>query len=167
MGPKQKQEVTIQFTPEEAKVVIATVVVKFSGAEEGTKVLKMSAIGKYPFLTINQEKFDFEQLLVGKVTSKDVVLKNNSLVPAHFIVEKVNDDGKDVAFSIDNYNGVVPPNASYKITVKYVPSVVGLTSCTQYRVKTVGGNDLSFSCIGHADGFNVNLSVKSIHFGEV
>lgn len=90
----------------------------------------MSAIGKYAFLTINHEKFDFESLLVGKTISKDVVLKNNSLVPAEFNVEKVNDDGKDLAFSIDNYHGIVPPNASFKITVKYVPSVVGLTSCT-------------------------------------
>lgn len=84
-----------------------------------------------------------------------------------FSVEKVNDDGKDPAFTIDNYNGVVPPNASFKITVKYIPSVVGLSSCTQYKVKTVGGNDLTFSCIGHAEGFNVILSTRSIHFGEV
>lgn len=63
----------------------------------------MSAIGKYPFLTINQERFDFETLLVGKIASKEVMLKNQSLVPAKFTVEKVSDDGKDVAFSIDHY----------------------------------------------------------------
>ena len=57
----------MSFTPDEAKVVIATVVIKFSGAEECSEALKMSAIGKYPFLTINHEKFDFETLLVGKV----------------------------------------------------------------------------------------------------
>jgi hypothetical protein len=49
-------------------VIIATAVIKFSGIEEGSKVLKMSAIGKYPFLAINHERFDFETLLVGKVT---------------------------------------------------------------------------------------------------
>ena len=68
LGPKQKLELTLTFTPEEAKVLIATVVFKFSGAEEGSKVLKLSAIGKYPFLLINHEKFDFETLLVGNVT---------------------------------------------------------------------------------------------------
>ena len=130
IGPKQKTEIAFTFTPEEAKVLIATIIFKFSGAEEGTRVLKLSAIGKYPFLTINHEKFDFETLLVGKVTQKDVILKNNSLVPATFSVEKVSDDGKDPAFSIDNYNGTVPPGASFKITVKYVPSTVGLSSCT-------------------------------------
>jgi hypothetical protein len=67
---------------------------------------------------------------VGKVSQKDVILKNNSLVPAEFSVEKVNDDGKDPSFSIDSYSGIIPPNASFKITVKYVPSTVGLASCT-------------------------------------
>jgi hypothetical protein len=46
------------------------------------------------------------------------------------MVEKINDDGKDVSFSIDNYSGVIPPNTSFKITVKYVPSIVGVTSCS-------------------------------------
>jgi hypothetical protein len=130
LGPRQKQEITFTFTPEEAKVIVATILFKFSGAEDGIKVLKLSAIGKYPFLTINHEKFDFETLLVGKVSEKDVILKNNSLVPAEFNVEKVNDDGKDPSFSIDNYSGIVPPNASFKITVKFVPSTVGMSSCT-------------------------------------
>jgi hypothetical protein len=57
-------------------VVIATVVFKFSEGEEGSKVLKISAIGKYPFLTINQEKLDFETFLVGKVAEKEIILKN-------------------------------------------------------------------------------------------
>ena len=167
MDPRQKQEITFTFTPEEANVMVTTIIFKFSGAEDGIKVLKLSAIGKYPFLTINHDKFDFETLLVGKVLEKDVILKNNSLVPAEFNVEKVNDDGKDPSFSIDNYSGIVPPNASFKITVKFVPSTVGMSSCTQYSVKVVGGNQLSFSCIGHAEGYNVSLSAKSMHFGEV
>lgn len=140
---------------------------KISGAEEGTKVLKMSAIGKYSFLTINQERFDFETLLVGKVAQKEVMLKNQSLVPAQFTVEKTNDDGKDSSFSIDYYQGTIPPNASFKITVKYIPSTVGVTSCASYIIKTVGGNEVVFSCLGYAAGFNVGLSNKSVHFGEV
>ena len=62
--------------PEEAKVVIASVVFKFSEGEEKSKVLKLSAIGKYPFLTINAERIDFETLLIGKVTEKEILVKN-------------------------------------------------------------------------------------------
>ena len=76
LTPKQKQEIQISFAPEEAKVVIATAVIKIVEGEESHRVIKMSAIGKYPFLTISQEKIDFEAFLVGKIASKDVVLRN-------------------------------------------------------------------------------------------
>jgi len=39
------------------------------GASELTKVLKVSAIGKYPFMTLDQTSYDFENLLVGKTSS--------------------------------------------------------------------------------------------------
>ena len=69
---------TIVYAPQEAKVVVSTVIFKFSEGEEGSRVLKLSAIGKYPFLTINHEKLDFESLIVGKVVEKEILLKNQS-----------------------------------------------------------------------------------------
>jgi hypothetical protein len=70
LGPKQKKEVTVSFRTEEAKVIIATLVIKVhEGASELTKVVKLSAIGKYPFMTLDQQSFDFENLLVGKTSS--------------------------------------------------------------------------------------------------
>ena len=102
-------------------MVVATAVFKLFEGEEATKVLKISAIGKYPFLTINQEHIDFETLLVGKQSTKDIILKNESLVPVEFTIEKIKDDGKDIAFSIDNYHGIIPPHTIFKLTVKYVP----------------------------------------------
>ena len=73
---------TIVFAPQEAKVIVSTVIFKFSEGEESSRVLKLSAIGKYPFLTINSEKLDFETLLVGKVADRKIILKNQSQVPA-------------------------------------------------------------------------------------
>lgn len=58
---------------------------------------------------------------MGKIDNKKLLLKNNSTVPAKFIIEKVNDDGKDVAFSLEEYDGEIPPGASFEITVKYIP----------------------------------------------
>ena len=34
-----------------------------------SRVLKLSAIGKYPFITLDQNSFDFENLLVGKTAT--------------------------------------------------------------------------------------------------
>lgn len=61
----------ISFRSSEAKVIIASIVIKVTeGANELTKVLKMSALGKYPFITLDQTSFDFENLLVGKTASQ-------------------------------------------------------------------------------------------------
>ena len=44
----------MSFRTDEAKVIIATLVVKvFEGTNELTKVVKLSAIGKYPFMTLD------------------------------------------------------------------------------------------------------------------
>ena len=70
LAAKSKKEVKISFRSSEAKVIIASVVIKVTeGANELTKVLKMSALGKYPFITLDQTSFDFENLLVGKTAS--------------------------------------------------------------------------------------------------
>ena len=70
LGPKQKKEVTVSFRTDEAKVIIATIVIKVQeGGSELARTLKMSAIGKYPFITLDQHSFDFETLLVGKTAS--------------------------------------------------------------------------------------------------
>ena len=65
-----KQEVTVTFAPTEAKVTITSAVFTFQeGSRSAKKVLKMSGIGKYPFVEINTDKIDFESLTVGQTTS--------------------------------------------------------------------------------------------------
>ena len=103
LAPKQKKEITISFKTVEAKVIIASIVVKIiADGNEMSKVLKLSAIGKYPFVTLDSQAFDFENLLVGKTASQVFNLQNSSLVPTRYTIEKVNDDGKDNAIQVDH-----------------------------------------------------------------
>ena len=96
LGPKQKKEIKISFKTDSAKVVIATIVIKLAeGGKESTYILKVSAIGKYPFITINSTNLDFENLLVGKTASKEINVQNSSSVPTRYEITKVSDDGKD------------------------------------------------------------------------
>lgn len=56
-----KKEISIVFAPKEAKVVVCTAVFKFQEGEKTTqKVLKISGIGKFPFVNLSTEKLDFE-----------------------------------------------------------------------------------------------------------
>ena len=76
LKPGGKQEVKVNFSPVEAKVVISTVVVNLGeGDFSAQKVLKMSGIGKFPFVSINHEKLDFESLTVGQEAFKTVELE--------------------------------------------------------------------------------------------
>lgn len=89
------------------------------------RVLKMSGIGKFPFVSINHERLDFEQLTVGKELSKSVTLRNYSLVKAEYTLDPVNDDGKDTSIKLSNTQGVIAPGSSALIVVTFCPSIVG------------------------------------------
>ena len=86
---------------------------------------------------------------------------------AIFDIEEINDDGKDKSFSLSVNNGFIMPGSSQIITVTYRPCIVGQFTSTQFSIKVQGGNELKLSVIGQANGIDVMLSNKSVHFGEV
>ena len=82
-------------------------------------------------------------------------------------MEKVTDDGKDTAIQVDHSKGSINPGEIIKVTVNYTPQIAGVTSQTLFKVSAFGGNQIQFSCKGVADGYNVELSSKTVQFGEV
>ena len=127
----------------------------------------MSAMSKYPFIVINNEKVNFESLLVGKVAQNSVTVKNSSLVATNIRIEKISDDDKDHSFSLSLHEAHLAPQGEAKITISYTPTVAGNISCQYYRIVSDGGNELSLSVRGEAEGYAVDLSANSVHFGEV
>lgn len=163
-----KQEITISFAPTEAKVTITSAVFTFQeGNRSAKKVLKMSGIGKYPFVEISTDKIDFESLTVGQTTSQHVTLRNYSQVKAQYSIELINDDGKDKSIVLNKYKGLIEPAGSDTITATFLPTIVGQCTNTQFKIDVVGGNELKLTCKGEANGIDVMLSNKSIQFGEV
>jgi hypothetical protein len=129
--------------------------------------LKISGIGKYPFVNATEDKLKFDSLTVGQTGEKKVELRNYSQVRAVFTFEKINDDGTDLSFSLSETTGIIEPGSSRKITVRFKPTQSGAYSCTQYNINILGGNTLKLIVSGEALGMDVCLSTKSIHFGEV
>ena len=147
---------------------MATIIVKIAeGATEVTRILKVSAIGKYPFITLDAEDIDFDSLLVGKTVSRELKLQNSSLVPTQFQIEKVSDDGKDPSIKVDIKQGTLSPGQILTICLSYTPEIPGVNSQVQFLVSAFGGNEIKFSAKGLAEGYDVELSTQSIHFGEV
>ena len=61
--------------------MIALLVFKLTDVQTGQELnrsLKVSAIGKYPFITLDLPQIDFDTLLVGKTETKEVTITNSS-----------------------------------------------------------------------------------------
>ena len=164
--PKSKVPIQVSHFPNEATVLIATT--NLVVTNEPYRTIKLSAIGKYPYIGLSTNKLEFDKLLVGKKVSKELIIKNQSQVPTSFQIQKTDDDSfKDNSFSIDVTNGEIPPKASFLVKVTYSPSIVNLISCTHYNIICTGGNTIQFESKGEASGLDIKLSADSINFGEI
>ena len=84
-----KLDITIFYTPKEANVVVASVI--FQVQNEPDKILKLSAIGKYSYITLNKPSFKFNELLIGQSETKNLIIKNQSSVSTTFHIEEDNE----------------------------------------------------------------------------
>jgi len=164
IAPRQKTEVTVSFVSAEAEVLVAAIAVTLTaqGGEDISRVLKLSAMSKYPFIIVNTQFIGFESLLVGKVETRTVAVKNSSLVQTNINIEKVVDNHDDNSFSISMDKFSLAPQGEVKVAIKYTPQTAGNISCGYYKICSDGGNELNLSVRGEAEGFNVELSTNSV-----
>jgi hypothetical protein len=100
---------------------------------------------------------------VGRLGTKEVVLRNSSPIPAKF---KIATDGAS-AYSIQPTEGDIPAKSSFELKVSYLPSVYDMVNLTRFQINCEGGNELKLDCRGRAERFDVRFSTRSINFGEV
>jgi hypothetical protein len=88
-------------------------------------------------------------------------------VPTSFNIEKINDDGKDKSIHLSHTSADLIPGGYQKITVTYTPLIQEIITCANFKINCNAGNELNFCVKGEAEGFQVDLSSKTLHFGEV
>jgi len=76
---KNRHEIIVEYRPHEAEVPVATVILYLGNEEEkNMKILKVSGIAKYPFITIDHPKLEFGDLLVGTSKEQKYLIRNPS-----------------------------------------------------------------------------------------
>ena len=83
--PNSYSSFKIQFHTSKASVTVGTVILEVEG--EGQRVIKLSAVGKYPYISANVTDVDFGRVLVTRTASREVVLRNSGEVPATFTID--------------------------------------------------------------------------------
>jgi cilia- and flagella-associated protein 65 len=84
--PNSYSSFRIEFSTKQASVTVGTVVLEVEG--EPQRVLKLSAVGKYPYISASSADLDFGTVLVTKPQTRELILKNNSEVAADFSIAR-------------------------------------------------------------------------------
>lgn len=146
------------------------------------KLMKISAISKFTHLSSSESELNFGEILVGAAstarapTERELVLRNRSLVRASFQIVNVESD-HDPVFFFSPLSGVVEPESTLSVKVRYTPLSAGTFTCDHFHVITPGGNVVRLACKGRAVGPGVSVwkknnesnfvQTKSVNFQDV
>ena len=164
--PKSAKTVTFTYTPHDATVLVSSTIFRIEGDDE--RIIKLSAIGKFPFLKTLSSKLDFEEVIYGKKKVKNLIVNNASEVSTRFTIKKLEfDEYNDSSFSLDADHGVIPPKSSFLIKITYRPMIWDLYSCSHFEIQCQGGNKIEVQCFGRASSIDAKLSSRLVNFGSI
>lgn len=158
------QDITVTIFPTDASVYVSRAVCHVGeGAHalipEPLIAIKLSAIGKYAYIVLSELDVAFGEILSGTnphSIKKDVVLRNNSPVPAEFTVIRQDND-LDEVFSISPRSGTIPPLCEIPVYVTYRALATGCFSLDRYTFKTPGNCTTTLTCTGMSISPQVSL----------
>lgn len=165
-----KIEIKVTMNPQSAIVSVSNAqLIIGKDINRKSKIIKISSISKYPYLKIHKTILDFGNVVIGKTKELDIIINNPEKVPAAFYIEKKKFiDAKIIEqFYVSNLQGIVPPNSSYQLKVKYITSYPNFFSYETFDIITKGGNVNRFNCIAHSLSLNTNISERFVNFFSV
>ncbi|ESL12195.1 hypothetical protein TRSC58_00041 [Trypanosoma rangeli SC58] len=166
---------SLSFAPAEACALVAQAVCKMTDNNEVLATIKLSGVGKYPFIRLAEPRptcdgntllLDFGRLLTATSQCKEFSLENPAMVDAAFVLEAA-DNAVSCPFTITPSSGVIRRGTTQKFKVVFAPVVSGMTSVNAYRLATPTGNSVLVQLRGVTLAPVVRTSTSTIDFGDV
>ncbi len=122
---------------------------------------KISAICKYAYISLSESEVSFGEIFSGTplgsaLLKKEIMLRNNSVVPAEFELIREDND-RDEVFDIVPRNGVVDANSELPVSISYHPKAQGLLSVDRYTFRTPGNCAKTLTVQGFCKPLTVKL----------
>ena len=164
---KKKVDLKIKINPNYATVLIANARIILD--QKYTKIIRLSSIAKYPFISINKNQLDFGSVQIGHVKEQELIITNNESVPAKFTIERTSSQpgNQPCMFYISNLTGEIPPKSNYLLKILFKPIFCLNKSYETFLLSTRGGNKLNFSCRGSCHSLSTWIGTKSVNFKTV
>ena len=164
LAPGATHHFTAYFTASDASVYTASAVCALGSGS--SSIVKLTAIGKFPYLALDCPSTEHGDVLVGQTARASVRLLNQSVVPAHFTIEHAGPHN-DGVFTLAPMHGTVSPGAAAVLTLRYKPHFAGTFSSEAFDISTPGGNVVRLQQRGAAIGATVAASERCVDFGDV
>ncbi|KAL0051980.1 hypothetical protein WJX82_005745 [Trebouxia sp. C0006] len=163
----QSADFQCRFQPPEASVY--TVLAACHADTGYTATVKVSGVGKYPFLALERSQLQFGDVLVGEQVEQAVQLLNQGLVPADFCMKPLlaSNGVADDTIRVSPTRGTLAAGAAASLRVSYTPTTSGTFACEHFAVHTAGGRQVPFSVSGTAVAPSVQLSTGCVSFGSL
>ncbi|GET93368.1 hypothetical protein, conserved [Leishmania tarentolae] len=189
LGEGEIMHITLLFTPTEGCTMVAQAMCRLTGTDDVIATLKVSGIGKYPYICF-QEPCAEERTLVVQMeaqqnsgsnsSSKLIHLCNPSPVPVSVRIQRVDEsltcafrfavEGK-VAVEQDDTNGegafLVPRGAVQPVRIYYTPGCPGVIDLNTFQIDCAHGNSLQVELSGRTLGPRVTASISSLDYKAV
>ena len=148
----QSQSIRVSIYPTDASVFVAAAACLVGQGvhaiiPEPVITTRISAIGKYTYIVLSEDVVDFGEVLSGESVKKEILLRNNSVVPAEFELVRHESDTDEV-FEINPRGGIIPPQGQVAVVVKYSALASGCYSLDRYTFRTPGGCQTMLACQG-------------------
>jgi hypothetical protein len=164
LEPGQTCPITAMFFPREGTVFVSQAVCRVDGLLPHE--MRMTGVGKFAYLSATTTDLNFGEIQTGDTATQTFTLRNQSLVNATFKVVPL-DENEGEIFKFSPVTGVIPPEETLEVTVKYSPHCTGMFSSEHFEVITPGGNTIGLTCDGLSVGPDVTFSTHSMNFGDV
>ena len=159
VAPKQSFTITAFFSPIDASAFVSRAVCAVEGLPG--MAMKISGVGKYPFLSASEPNIHFGDVLAGAdgIAEKEFIIRNHSVVRVSFCVERVEKD-RDSVFEFFPRGGSIDGGCSQSIRVRLAGGLAGSFASDTFNIVTPGGNTVQVRVTGNIIGPSVALAKK-------
>ncbi|XP_053117944.1 cilia- and flagella-associated protein 65 isoform X2 [Hemicordylus capensis] len=180
LDPGEECTVKVIFQPQVALVHDVSAICSFGDIQEHKKAIKLNAIAKYPHLLVyvpgdpcEDVKFkNFRDVLcfgsvgVGSTVERYVEIYNASVVSAPFRIERTKEPVlRDLVFSCDVTQAVVPAGGKSIIPLQFSPRTVGAKSVDYFTIMPAGNITHSvLKVTGSCKGPEVSFQHPFVYF---
>ena len=164
---KRKLEIKIKIIPNLATVLVANARIILD--QKYKKIIRLSSISKYPYLSLNKSNIDFSTVQIGHTSEQELIISNNENVPGKFTIKRTSTQpGKQPCmFYISNLTGEIPPKSNFLIKILFKPMFPFCNFYETFLLSTKGGNNVMFSCSGSCKPLKTWVGAKSVNFKSV